>query len=209
MSEPHVPARAPGHCDSDQHWSDFVGRHDRSRRPGPKMTDFNLANMVFLKGRDDLDLPLYQTAAKERIRWLSIETALEAERASKAVEALEAIRALSAALRQGGPAPEDLEGLSEALDTATSLAADVLAEIAPDRMPELAPLEVAPIPEAPWPAGGENNANANAKREGWKAFFDNRGREDCPFPKARADLQRDYRAGWDAANLKSLDAEHD
>jgi ribosome modulation factor len=50
-------------------------------------------------------------------------------------------------------------------------------------------------PAAPWPAGGGNNA----KREGWKAFFAGKGREECPFPPGRADLQRGYREGWDAA----------
>jgi hypothetical protein len=39
------------------------------------MTDFALANRVFMADRNDLDLIVWQTAAKERIRWLSIELA--------------------------------------------------------------------------------------------------------------------------------------
>lgn len=40
------------------------------------MTDFQLANGVYLASRDDLDLIIYQTAAKERIRWLSVQLAI-------------------------------------------------------------------------------------------------------------------------------------
>lgn len=39
------------------------------------MTDFHLANAVFLADRHSLDLIAYQTAAKERIRWLSAQLA--------------------------------------------------------------------------------------------------------------------------------------
>lgn len=35
------------------------------------LSDFTLANAIFLASRSDLDLIHYQTAAKERIRWLS------------------------------------------------------------------------------------------------------------------------------------------
>lgn len=53
--------------------------------------------------------------------------------------------------------------------------------------------------EAPWPPGPDHNA----QREGWSAFFDGRGREACPFPPARDDLQTRYREGWDAAKKAS------
>ena len=50
------------------------------------MTDFELANAVFMADRNDLGLIVYQTAAKERIRWLSLRLA-EAEAAlAKATE---------------------------------------------------------------------------------------------------------------------------
>lgn len=50
-------------------------------------------------------------------------------------------------------------------------------------------------PAPPWPSGSDTNC----KREGWRAYFAGRGREACPFPPGRADLQRGYREGWDAA----------
>lgn len=67
---------------------------------------------------------------------------------------------------------------------------------------EAAATEQKAPPPPPWPAGAENNANA--KRAGWNAFFRGVGREDCEFPPARLDLQRDYRVGWDAAKEASL-----
>lgn len=64
--------------------------------------------------------------------------------------------------------------------------------------PQAAPVEQKAMPEPPWEATslGANNA----KREGWKAHFEGRAREACPFPAGRDDLQRGYRIGWDAAN---------
>ena len=40
------------------------------------MSDFELANRQYLAGREDLDLVAWQTAAKERIRWLSVQLAI-------------------------------------------------------------------------------------------------------------------------------------
>jgi hypothetical protein len=40
------------------------------------LSDFALANAVFMADRNDLNLIIYQTAAKERIRWLSAQLAL-------------------------------------------------------------------------------------------------------------------------------------
>ncbi len=42
------------------------------------VVDFQLANAQYLVGRYDLDLIAFQTAAKERIRWLSAQLALSA-----------------------------------------------------------------------------------------------------------------------------------
>lgn len=53
-------------------------------------------------------------------------------------------------------------------------------------------------PEPPWPIG----AATNCKRVGWQAYFAGRGREDCPFPSGRRDLQAGYREGWDAADRR-------
>ena len=51
------------------------------------MTDFQLANAIFLAGRDDLDLVSLQTAAKERIRWLSLRLAAAEAAIARAEEA--------------------------------------------------------------------------------------------------------------------------
>lgn len=48
--------------------------------------------------------------------------------------------------------------------------------------------------EPPWPIGPDNG-----KRAGWKDFHEGKPRERCPFPRARLDLLRDWREGWDAA----------
>ncbi|HEY1071473.1 hypothetical protein [Brevundimonas sp.] len=70
-----VPVRGPGHCDDDAAWAEFVRQYDGQPRSRPDLTDFALANRVFMADRNDLDLIVWQTAAKERIRWLSIELA--------------------------------------------------------------------------------------------------------------------------------------
>lgn len=70
-----VPPRGPGHCDDDKAWAEFVRQYDGEPRSRPDMTDFALANRVFMADRGDIDLIVWQTAAKERIRWLSIELA--------------------------------------------------------------------------------------------------------------------------------------
>ena len=66
---------AAGHCDDPKAWAEFVRQYDGKPRSMPGVTDFALANRVFMASRGDLDLILWQTAAKERIRWLSIELA--------------------------------------------------------------------------------------------------------------------------------------
>lgn len=53
-------------------------------------------------------------------------------------------------------------------------------------------------PEPPWPAT-TINCN-NARREGWRAYFANKLREQCPFPPARVDLRVAFEEGWDAAS---------
>ena len=44
-----------------------------------ELSDFELANAVYLAGRNDLSLIVYQEAAKQRIRWLSAQLALAQE----------------------------------------------------------------------------------------------------------------------------------
>lgn len=75
MTAPVTLPREPGHCDSDDAWVEFVRQYDGQPRTRPDLSDFALANAVFMASRHDLDLIVYQTAAKERIRWLSIELA--------------------------------------------------------------------------------------------------------------------------------------
>lgn len=64
-----------GHCDDPAAWAEFVRQYDGQPRSRPDLTDFALANAVFMADRSSFDLIVYQTAAKERIRWLSIELA--------------------------------------------------------------------------------------------------------------------------------------
>jgi len=75
MSELHIPARSAEHCASDEAWAEFVRQYDGRPRNMGHVSDFDLANRVFMADRNDLDLMVWQTAAKERIRWLSIELA--------------------------------------------------------------------------------------------------------------------------------------
>lgn len=49
-------------------------------------------------------------------------------------------------------------------------------------------------PEPPFQIGTEN-----AAREGWRAFFEGKQRNECPFPRVRGDLKDEYERGWDAA----------
>lgn len=84
-----VPEIAPGH------WDSAGGREMAVEYAGkPKtwlsmsdVSDFALANAQFLVSRDSLELIHYQTAAKERIRWLSARLAVaEAALAVSAAE---------------------------------------------------------------------------------------------------------------------------
>jgi len=50
-------------------------------------------------------------------------------------------------------------------------------------------------PNPPYPIGGGNNC----KHAGWHAFFNGKGRDECPFPQARPDLRKGYEQGWDDA----------
>lgn len=91
MTEFTVPSRADGHCEDDAAWSEMVRRYgpmDRSRLCMGEKSDFLLANAQFLVDRNSLDLIAYQTAAKDRIRWLSVQLAI----ALRAVEAAAELR---------------------------------------------------------------------------------------------------------------------
>ena len=76
--------RPDGHCESDAAWAEFARQYDGQPRTLPSMSDFALANAVFMADRNDLNLIHYQTAAKERIRWLSLRLAESIARAREA-----------------------------------------------------------------------------------------------------------------------------
>lgn len=79
-----LPVEMPGH------WDTLDGCHMASDQISKARTDLckgdvsdlSLANLVFMASRNDLDLIVWQTAAKERIRWLSAQLALASTRHS-------------------------------------------------------------------------------------------------------------------------------
>lgn len=73
-----VPEIAPGHWDTAEGREIAVEYADKPRTWLTKgnVSDFALANAQFLVSRDSLELIHYQTAAKERIRWLSARLAV-------------------------------------------------------------------------------------------------------------------------------------
>lgn len=76
---------------------------------------------------------------------------------------------------------KDAFGLPEP-DDHSSAPADVM-------QPEAGPIP--PMPEIL----GQNEAT----RKGWNAFFQGKGRYQCPFPHTRSDLQKKWLEGWMAA----------
>lgn len=72
-----LPETAAGHWDSDagrEMAETYLGKA-RSDLMNGDISDLALANRMFMAGRSDLDLVAWQTAAKERIRWLSAQLA--------------------------------------------------------------------------------------------------------------------------------------
>lgn len=102
------------------HWDTAAGRQmaesnmrveSRGFLTKGEVSDFALANAVFLAGRDDLDLIVWQTAAKERIRWLSAQlaTALTAGPSQASATAkLEQLRTAVRKVLPSGAARDDL-----------------------------------------------------------------------------------------------------
>ncbi|ARM12080.1 MULTISPECIES: hypothetical protein [Rhizobium] len=86
MADAQAPQRPVGHCDDDAAWNRFYSDYEQYTRSDLAMgalSDFALANAQFLCDRNELSLIAYQTAAKERIRWLSIQLAKAAATASE------------------------------------------------------------------------------------------------------------------------------
>lgn len=68
----------PGHWSTDEgtDMANTYAAKTREQLAYGNKTDLELANAIFMVGRGDLDLIGLQTAAKERIRWLSVQLAL-------------------------------------------------------------------------------------------------------------------------------------
>jgi len=105
-TDPHIK-EAVERLSEDQpgHWSTAAGlamaqdyaKLTRADLGSADLTDFALANEQYMAGRMDLNLVPLQTAAKERIRWLSVQLAL-AESALSASNAR--VKALEEALER-------------------------------------------------------------------------------------------------------------
>lgn len=86
----------------DGHWNTAAGREkaveyaamDKSRLTKSDVSDFALANAVYMADRGDLDLIVWQTAAKERIRWLSVQLATKDAELSALREAIQRARGI-------------------------------------------------------------------------------------------------------------------
>lgn len=78
LSTERLAEAVPGHwhtAEGAEMANTYAGK-DRSDLGMGHLTDFELANAVYMASRNDLDLLMYQTAAKERIRWLSARLAM-------------------------------------------------------------------------------------------------------------------------------------
>lgn len=79
----------PGHwstAEGAEMANTYAGKRREDLAYGGK-TDLELANAIFMVGRGDLELIGLQTAAKERIRWLSAQLALALRSSVKTVDA--------------------------------------------------------------------------------------------------------------------------
>lgn len=77
-----LPKIVPGHWDTEEGREIALAYSDTDRSTLAKgeLSDLVIANRVFLADRTDLDLIAWQTAAKQRIRWLSVQLALARHR---------------------------------------------------------------------------------------------------------------------------------
>lgn len=70
--------RPPGHCKSDLDYAQVVKSlegKDRQDLPMGDMSDFQMANIIYSESPRNNAFIVYQTAAKERIRFLSVRLA--------------------------------------------------------------------------------------------------------------------------------------
>jgi hypothetical protein len=93
--------------DYSLHWRSAEGDEMAAKqldatRTRPDMTDFEMANWVFLCDRNSLELIAAQTMAKERIRWLSAQLAKSNVDLVAVLSLLDAARAELAEVREAG-----------------------------------------------------------------------------------------------------------
>jgi hypothetical protein len=73
-----LPRALPGHWDTDA-GHDIATQYAKTKRADlmrPQVSDLVLANEIFMTDRNDPALIVYQQAAKDRIRWLSVQLAI-------------------------------------------------------------------------------------------------------------------------------------
>ena len=90
---PTLPDVAPHHWDSPE-GREMAAEYStllRNQLGHSALSDFALANAVFLVGRDDLRLINFQTSAKERIRWLSVQLVIAKALNDDLIDAVEAV----------------------------------------------------------------------------------------------------------------------
>lgn len=88
-----LPAAAPGHWDTGegrQIAERYAGKERRQLGYG-QMSDFAFANAQYMVDRHAFELIVYQTAAKDRIRWLSVQLALAQQAKAELAEMIDAV----------------------------------------------------------------------------------------------------------------------
>lgn len=87
------PVTLPGHWDTidGKAMATEYASKNRADLAMPNVSDFSLANAQFMVSRQDLEIIAYQTAAKERIRWLSAQLAV-AKKAEELVDGVKEFR---------------------------------------------------------------------------------------------------------------------
>lgn len=105
-----LPTELPGH------WSTVEGRAmaeryakmTRRELGNAQYTDFETANAIYMVDRNDLSLIVWQTAAKERIRWLSVQLAI----AQAALANTQTQAAREAVVPRAAETAEDASGMN-------------------------------------------------------------------------------------------------
>jgi hypothetical protein len=94
--ELELPDVLPGHWDTPdgREMAERYARMTREKLGNSKHSDLAMANAIFMVGREDLELIGLQTAAKERIRWLSVQLAIANARLASSPRLREALSGL-------------------------------------------------------------------------------------------------------------------